>query len=519
MIDVWLKARLTHKVEFPMSIRRTVYFGLALSAMCLTSGGQSSTYWPSQKWRTATPESQGIDSQMLAAAIDQVIEKHLGVHSLLVIRHGYAVVDATFYPYDGRTPHDLASVTKTVTSVLTGIAVSRKLIQLDQPLLPLFPKERPAKADAQKQKITVGDLLRMESGLDCGYAPGELELEQMKRSSNWVQFALSLPMKYDPGTHSSYCSPGYHLLGSAIGAAAGVSEAEFAEKYLFDPLGIRGVVWAADPQARSHGWGDSHLFPQDVAKIGYLYLHGGNWDGQQIVPADWVAMSTAAPTGVRGDHGGMGYEWNVTNGPNGRQYGGTGRGGQSLIVWPDLDLIVVSMAGGNAGQIAQLVRLAVKSGQALPPSPLAVAHLNERLGAAANPPAAGAPSPLPSLAASISGAVYEFPVNSSRLDSLSLTFGKNGEARVDVKYYGQPLSFPIGLDGVYRFGPNGPFHMPAGATGKWMADDEFLLDVNFVANINHYTLDIRFDGDRIEVTANEASGLIRNGRLMGKRRA
>jgi hypothetical protein len=187
-------------------------------------------------------------------------------------------------------------------------------------------------------------------------------------------------------------------------------------------------------------------------------------------------------------------------------------------VWPDLDTIVVSMAGGNPGQIAQLVRQAVESDRTLPPNPLGYAHLNERVRDAAKPPAAGASSPLPPMAASISGAIYEFPVNASRLDSLSLTFGKNGEARVDVEYYGQPLSFPIGLDGVYRFGPNGPFHMPAGATAKWIADNELLLDVNFVANINHYVLDIRFDRDQIEVTANEASGLIQNGRLTGKRR-
>ncbi|MGA2115852.1 MAG: serine hydrolase [Bryobacteraceae bacterium] len=502
-----------------MSIRRMAYFGLALSAMCLTSAGQSSTYWPSQQWRTAPPESRGIDSQKLAAAINQVIDRHLGVHSLLVIRHGYALVDATFYPYDGRTPHDLASVTKTVTSVLTGAAVAQGLIRLDQPVLPLFPNERPANADEQKQRITIGDLLRMESGLDCGYAPGEQELEQMKRSINWVQFALSLPMKYASGTQSSYCSPGYHLLGSAIGASAGMSEAEFGEKYLFAPLGIRGVVWAHDAQSRSHGWGDSHMLPQDVAKIGYLYLHGGNWDGKQIVPADWVAMSTAPPTGVPGGHGAMGYLWHVTNEPNGRQYGGIGRGGQSLIVWPELDMIVVSMAGGDAGKIAELVRQAVKSDRALAPNPVAYAHLNERVRYAGEPPPARSLSPLPSMATSISGVVYEFPVNASRLDSLSLTFGKNGEARVDVGYYAQLLSFPIGLDGVYRLGPNGPFHMPAGATGKWIADNELLLDVNFVANINHYMLDIRFDRDQIEVTANEASGLIRNGLLIGKRRS
>ena len=82
-------------------------------------------------------------------------------------------------------------------------------------------------------------MLHMESGLDCGFLPGEQELEQMKRSANWVQYALSLPMKYDPGTHPSYCSPGYHLLGSIIGAASKMTEEEFGRKYLFGPLGIQ----------------------------------------------------------------------------------------------------------------------------------------------------------------------------------------------------------------------------------------------------------------------------------------
>ena len=87
---------------------------------------------------------------------------------------------------------------------------------------------------------------------------------------------------------------------------------------------------------------------------------------------------------------------------------------------------------------------------------------------------------------------------------------------VDLAYYGKPLRIPIGLDGVYRIGPHGPFGLPAGATGSWRSETEFLLDVNFIANINHYTLAITFMPDRtIEVSANEASGLIRNGKLIG----
>ena len=491
---------------------------LALGAS-LAYGAPDTGYFPSREWRVASPESQGLDSRLLASVIDQVVEKQLGVHSLLVIRHGYVVLDAYFYPNDATSPHDLASVTKTITSVLTGVAVGRGLLTLDQPLLSLFPKEAPPKPDDRTRKITVGDLLRMESGLDCGYTPGEQELEQMKRSADWVRFALALPMRFDPGTHSSYCSPGYHLLGAAIGAAAAMSEVDFGRKYLFEPLGIQKVVWADDPQGRNHGWGDSHFLPPDLARIGYLYLHGGNWNGQQIVPASWVTMSTTPPSGQRGGPGGLGYEWGASNGANGPQFGGTGRGGQTLIVWPDLDMIVVSMAGGNAGQLAPMLRQAVKSNQALPVNDEAYAQLKDKVLAAAKAPPAGAASPIPPMAATISGAIYEFPVNPSRLDSLSLTFSKAGDARVDVTYYGQPLHFPVGLDGVYRLSRNGPFDLVAGAKGKWTSDNEFLLDLDFVANINHYTLQIRFQGDQIEVTASEASGLIRNGRLTGKRKS
>ena len=172
----------------------------------------------------------------------------------------------------------------------------------------------------------------------------------MKRSPNWVQFTLVLPMKYEPGSHSAYCSPGYHLLGSVIGSAAHMSELEFGRKYLFEPLGMQRVVWADDPQGRNHGWGDSHFLPQDVAKIGHLYLHGGNWNGKQIVPASWVKMSTTPPVDARGGPGGSGYEWGASSGANGPQFGGNGRGGRTLIVLPDLDMIVVSTAGGNTGR-------------------------------------------------------------------------------------------------------------------------------------------------------------------------
>jgi CubicO group peptidase (beta-lactamase class C family) len=497
-----------------MSFRAFCASAILLAALLPAASGQ--TYYPDAQWRTATPESQGLDSAALADAIHQIREKGLGVHSLLVIRHGYVVADASFYPYDGKSPHDLASVTKTITSTLTGAAVGAGILKLDQPLLSFFPKESPANPDEKKRSITVANVLHMESGLDCGFLPGEQELEKMKRSSNWVEFALSLPMKYDPGTHPSYCSPGYHLLGSVVGAAAKSTEEEFGRKYLFGPLGIRDVVWAVDPQGRNHGWGDSHFYPRDVAKIGYLYLHGGMWKGKQLVPADWVKTSITPPAGGRGAPGGYGIEWNARSGPDGLQYGGNGRGGQILWVWPDLDMIVVSNAGGNGGQLGPMIRAAVKSASALPANAAGDAQLKKAIADVVLAPAATPVPAMPATASSISGNVYTFPVNSSRIDSLSLVFGPNGAAKANIRYYGEPYSFPIGLDGVYKVGKFGPLGLPAGATGKWTSDTDFLLDLNFIANINHYTLAIHFTPEKgVDVTASEASGLIRNGHLVG----
>jgi CubicO group peptidase (beta-lactamase class C family) len=507
---------LLHNPAMSTGLRVAAALAAVTGVMAAAQAPARATYYPGREWRTATPESQGMDSGALASLVAQVREKQLGVHSLLAIRHGYVVADVDFYPYSSRAPHDIASITKTLTSTLTGVAVGNGLLTLDRTLLSFFPDERPADADARKGAITVRDLLRMESGLACGLQPGEPELEQMKRSADWVRFALSMPMRNAPGTRPAYCSPGYHLLGSVLGAAAGTTEAAFARKYLFDPMEMGDVVWADDPQGRSHGWGDSHFQPRDIAKLGYLYLHGGAWKGRQLVPGEWVAMSTTPPPGARTEPGGLGVEWAASTGAAGRQFGGVGRGGQTLLVWPDLDLIVVSMAGGNAGQLSQLVRQAVRSDQPIAANPEAQTQLRDAADTAAAPPAARAASPLPARAMAISGQVYEFPVNPSRIDSLALTFAPDGSAHVDLTYYGRPLRVPVALDGVYQVGPYGPFDLPAAAEGRWTSEDEFLLDLNFIANINHYTLGIRFTPDQtIEVTANEASGLIRNGRLLG----
>jgi len=492
-----------------------LFFVCLLVAQTLNAAAPS--YYPTHGWRESTPEEQGLDSKALAAMVDNITQKHLNVHSVTVIRHGYVVLDAYFYPYRASAPHDVASVTKSITAAITGIAVGQGLLKTDQSLLSFFPNERPADADQRKQKITIADMLAMRSGLDCGFLPGEQELEQMRRTNEWVKFALALPMKYAPGEKFGYCSPGYHLLSSVVTAAAHEPLVEFGKKNLFGPLGIQDVIWPPDEQGRTHGWGDSHFYPRDFAKIGYLYLHDGQWDGKQIVPREWIHQSITRQSDPGNDRG-YGYGWWLAKTEGMEEFGGNGRGGQTVAVWPEKDMIVIMTGGGYpANEVRPAIAKSIQASHALAANAAAVRELKAKIAEAARAPAALPIADLPAMAQRVSGAVYQFPRNASRIDEISLVFNGKREAQLKLKYLGTDLAMPIGLDGVYRLGPYGPLKLLAGATGKWTSESDFALDLNFISNINRYSAVLHFEGDAVQVVISESSGLIRNGHLVGKK--
>jgi CubicO group peptidase (beta-lactamase class C family) len=256
-------------------------------------------YWPKQHWRTSTPEAQGMDSAKLSGALEFASATSLPLHSVTVIRHGALVLDASFYPYGPGMLHNGASITKSVISALVGLAIHKGHIRsVAQPVLECFPDRTVPNLDAHKRAMTVEHLLTMTSGLDCGFTPTEAELFEMLRSQHWVEFALGLPMKLAPGTRFAYCSPGVHLLAGIIQATTGESPADLAHRYLFEPLGIQAVVWPADPQGVNFGFGGLRLHPHDMARLGYLYLHQGTWDGNQLLQPAWVAASTSPRVAV-----------------------------------------------------------------------------------------------------------------------------------------------------------------------------------------------------------------------------
>ena len=297
-------------------------------------------YWPTDGWRTSTPEAQGMDSKMLANMLKVVLMEHYDVDSVLVVRHGHLVLDVYVYPFQANAKHPIHSCTKSITSILIGIAVAEGHIEgVDQPVLSFFSERTAANIDADKQAMTLEHLLTMASGLDCrdSYLYRWQGLDQMGQNDDWVQYMLDLPMAEPPGTRFEYCNGASFLLSAILQETTGMSARDFAEDRLFAPLGISDLVWPANPQGISIGWGQMQMRPHDMAKIGFLYLNQGRWNGKQLVPTEWVAASTRQHIDATLQDG-YGYQWWVRDDG---VYMALGYAGQFIYVVPDKDMVVV----------------------------------------------------------------------------------------------------------------------------------------------------------------------------------
>jgi CubicO group peptidase (beta-lactamase class C family) len=452
-------------------------------------------YWPTQGWQESTPEEQGIDSDKLAEGLQAIQDQHIRIDSLLIIRNGAVVLDAYIYPYTGVTTHDLASVTKSFMTTLIGIAAGQGKVKLDQPMVSYFPERMIANLDERKGHITVRHLAGMVNGLESGCIAGDRPtISKMMANPDWVQAALDRKMVGEPGASFCYDSPGMHLLSAILQNATGMTALEFARQNLFEPLGIKETIWESDPQGFTQGWGDLHLKPRDAAKLGYLFLHQGMWEGKQIVPADWAieAVKLQTKTGEDDDYG---YGWRVTEGA----YYATGRGGQRVLVVPSLNVIVVTTGSGfEFDEIEQfLVASIVDNEKPLEANPEGVARLKTTLAALAQAPAPQPVGPLPEAAKAISGKTYVFPPNSAGVETASLEFNDPAEAILHLKITGKDeiLSWPIGLDDVYRTLPDG-----SARRGSWVDPQTFVFEVHDVV-IAHFR--IHFDGNSLAIVVPE----------------
>lgn len=466
---------------------------LAFAFLWLCSSCTSESPAPGLEWPSAPPEEQGFDSAELASVIERIDGQNLPIDSMQIVRKGVLILDAYFYPYLGESKHDVASVTKSVTSTLVGIAVDQGLLALDQGVLASFPELAPAGSSDGKADIELRHLLTMTSGLDCGLSPGEPELYQTLESDHFVQYALELPMAAPPGTQWAYCSPGSHLMSAMIARASEMSTLDFAKKNLFGPLGIRDVTWPEDPQGVNYGWGDLQLHPRDMARIGHLVLNKGAWNGAQVVSKGWVEQASESFIVTDDGETGYGYQWWVLAGAFDGVYEARGRSGQAIIVWPDKDVVAVFTGRGLdvRGEVAPVLVTALKSDSELDPNPDAFARLSEAIREASEPPVAKPVPGLPQTADEVSGKVYRLAENQFGVSCISLRFDSPSEVWFDLTLGSDTFELPVGMDGVPKFSETGPRGIPIGALGEWTEDTVFSMQYDEVAGPSH--LQIRGD--------------------------
>ena len=483
---------------------------VSLTVLATTGVGASAVAqqedWPTQGWRRSSPEAQGMDSEVLAEAFDEIRRRRIAIHSLTIVRDGYLVLDAYFWPFQDNLLHDMASVTKSVTSTLVGVAIGQqKLNGVTQPVTEVLGSPTTANLDSRKKRLTVEHLLTMTSGLDCHQQQDEITLTQMRGSSDWIGFMFDLPMVAEPGALYEYCSGGMHLLSGIITKVTGASALDFARHTLFGPLGIADSAWPADSQGISHGWGDLHLQPRDMAKIGYLWLRGGQWENRQLVPADWMraAVKVHSRPGPSSEPG-YGYGLWIYPDRSPPIFEGLGRGGQRISVVPAKNLVVVFTGGEfEPGDIGQFIGRAIKSDRALPENSAGAARLAAAMRAATEPPAARPVISVPTLAGVISGRTYALDANPFDLKSFSLTFSGGATAQLQLKLVDR-LDGPraVGLDGVPRISPDGRFGLPVAVNGAWESDSTFILDYDEVGNITKRRFRLSFDdrGTSVELS-------------------
>lgn len=302
--------------------------------------------WPTQDWSESSPEQQGMDAAKLEKADRRIHDNYPNFYSLLIVRHGFLVYEKYYGGMTRDSANPVYSVTKSVTSALTGIAIQKKLIQsVDLRIGDLLPEYFTKVDNQQKKDITVENALTMTGGLQSI----DDNFGTFYQSSDWALHTISQPLSAKPGTKFEYNTGLPQFLSVIISKTSGMNLRKFAEENLFSKIGVTVRDWTHDSKGYYGGGFGLSLTPRDMAKFGYLYLHNGNWNGDQIIPQDWVQASIHGHVTVdKGlDYGYLFWVQQAQNSENGKSwfaYHAAGSGGQIIIMIPDLDMVAVITA-------------------------------------------------------------------------------------------------------------------------------------------------------------------------------
>lgn len=441
-------------------------------------------------WKTAEPETQGISSLTLANGIKELQRTGTNIHSLLIIRNNYVVLDAAFYPYKQQYAHDMASVTKSVMSLLIGIAIDKGFIKSEHDTVIHYFPEHTVK-DSTLKILTIKDLVNMASGFQCSWANGEKELGQMQQQANWAGFMLDLPFASKPGEKFAYCSGNFYLLAEILQRATKMKCHDFAKKYLFNALQFGTTYWDKNKKGVNHGWGDLYLRPYELAKIGALLLQQGKWNGKQVVSAAWIQKIQPLYFAKGTESYGYGW-WLDSENPNEIQ--AMGRGGQRLFVFKDKNMIIAATGGGfEAGDMDNLVMNAMADYK---PGENHYAELQQQVKRVGLPDTGS--SHENNFSTGMLNRTFRLEKNDLEITAFRFEKGSKDHYLILDLEDGGKQKLAMGMNNRYVISREHLFGLPVALRSYWQKD-KLYVEYNSLCNINLYKFTFSFNNDSVDL--------------------
>ena len=323
---------------------------LVLNMILGKTGGTRVDYFPQkpdfpfdavyeQAFVHATPESQGISSDLFAALLRELdTSKDTEMHHFMALRHGKVICECNFAPYPKGMWHITHSMCKSITGMAIGMLIEEGKLKLDENIYDIFPDHINAFSKIFRPVITVENLLTMTSGVtfnESGIVSG----------NDWLGSFLNASVNGKPGTEFQYNSLNTYVLSAIVTKRTGETLTEYLTPRLFGPLGITKYYWETCPKGITKGGWGLFLCAEDMAKLGQLYLQRGKWNGQQLVSEYWIEISTARHLKTQNDTYGYGYQLWMEQRPGSFEY--NGMLGQNVIIYPDMDMVLVTNAGNK----------------------------------------------------------------------------------------------------------------------------------------------------------------------------
>ena len=473
------------------------------------------------------PEEQGVSSANVLDFIEAADKDIHSLNSVMFVRHGHVVAEGWWTPYNAESRHSLYSLSKSFTSTAVGMAIAEGKFTLDDEVLKFFPDDAPQDSSQNLKSMRVSDLLRMSTGQDS---------EPPRRSDTpWVKSFLAHPVPSKPGTRFVYNTSATYMLSAIVQQATGQVLLDYLKPRLFDPLGIDNPTWEISPQGVSTGGYGLSVRTEDIAKFGQMYLQKGNWQGKQLVTANWIDAATARQTSNGSNpksdwDQGYGYQfWRCRNGA----YRGDGAFGQYCIVLPEQDAVIAITSGlGDMQAVLNLIwdkLLPSLKPAALPADEATNQKLMATLKGLKIPPQQGSATPSKPLAKK-----YVFADNDRKLQSVALITDQPESVTLVTQVAGKEQRFvcgrnawqtgrgswevqserPAGVSGVQGT----EVEQPLAASGAWTADDTFQGKLCFYETPFTITVTLKFSENEVRFDQESNVGFrpAKESQLIGK---